>query len=509
MKPWLRLFIAMSAGTIAYLFVHGPLSVILSSPLLAGAIVGLVAALAAPADLAIVGAILAVILGEVIDSIPAVEGGWHANHLILGAAAAGGVAWGALRALRATHDRGKGVLAAVGLALVIMGMVGGVIVNVQRPLWQGQSFVQMLEREPQAFTYAADESIYMRTYSLMHDHGMGYYPAAKKARNESVNAPTGLPGGAISYRLPAGYVAWALFPGPSGVTIIPLLLTMGIFAVLSAFVIGEKLVGVAPALVASAAVALFYGEIASNQAALHVEPWSAAMALGSLACLVLWRTTEPEHRRWLWAAAALAFAAASIRELGAGVILAGLVASAFTEPQRRKANMIPWFVALGAFVAVYVGHYFAVGEGLLSNRGTGYWLQFDLARLETVVSHGLTTVPGSPLVPIVLAGFAAAAALSQKDVVIRVWLIIGLLVPSLLFSVFGPAGTATFVAPDAVITTVDELPGYWGGLVSPLLLTMAALAGPLVVRVLRWRPAAAAAVSADAVLDSPDMRAEI
>jgi len=508
MKPWLRLFIAVSAGTIVYLFVHGPLSVALGSPILAGAIVGLVAALASPADLAIVGAILAVILGEVVDIIPALEGGWHADHLVLGAAAAGGVAWGVLRALRATHNRGRGLLSAVGLALIIVGMVGGVIVNVQRPIWQELSFIQMLQHEPQPFTYAADESIYMRTYSLMHDHGLGYYEAAKKARNESAKkAAERLPGGAISYRLPAGYMAWALFPGPSGITIIPLLLIMGVFAVLSAFVIGERLVGLAPALVAAAAVALFYGEIASSQASLHVEPWSAAMALGSLACLVLWRTTKPEHRRWLWGAAVLAFAAASIRELGVSVILAGLVASAFSDPQRRKANMLPWTVALGAFFVMYAGHYFAVGEGLLANRGTSYWLQFNIGRLGPVVSHGFSTVPGSPLVPIVLAGFAIAAALSQKDLVIRVWLVVGLVVPTVLYSVFGPAGTSSTVMANAA-TTVDDLPGYWGGLVSPLLLTMAALAGPLVVGVLGWRPAADAHASADPALDPLDAGAE-
>ena len=492
MKPWLRLFIATSAGTIAYLFVHSPLLVTLESPLMAGAVVGLVAVLAAPSNLAILGAILAVILGEIIDVIPAVEGGWHADHLLFGAAVAGGVAWGALRALRASDYRMRGYLAAAGLALIIVGMVGVVIVNVQRPVWEDVSFMQMLQHEPEAFTYQADESIYMRTYALMHNHGLDYYSAAKKARYESIYRAQNVPGGAISYRLPAGYVAWSMFPGPSGVSIIPLMLLIGTFAVLSAFVIGEHLVGVAPGLVAATAVALFYGEIASNQASLHVEPWSAAMALGSLACVVLWRTSEPEHRRWLWAAAALAFASASIRELGATAIVAGLIASYFADPARRRANAIPWLASLGAFIVVYAGHYIAVGEGFLSNRVPGYWLQINLARIVPVLSHGLSSVAGPPLVPIVLAFFACWASLAQKDAVVRVWLMVGLVIPTVLYSLFGPAGTATFVVPDGVTApVVNDLPGYWGGLVSPLLLTMAALAGPQVVRLLKWRPSGA------------------
>lgn len=494
MRPWLRLFIASSAGAMAYLFVHGPLSVSLNSPILAGVVVGLVAALAAPADLAIVGAILGVIAGELLDLIPMIEGGWHADHLVLGAAAAGGVAWGAVRALSRTENRWRGYLGAIGLTMVIIGMIAGVMVNVQRPIWQEQSFVQLLENEPVAFTYSADESIYMRTYALMHNHGLGYYEAARKARFESVINADAIPGGAISYRLPAGYVAWSLFPGPSGVTVIPLLLIMGVFAVLSAFIIGERLAGMAAALVSAAAVALFYGEMASNQAALHVEPWSAAVALGSFACLVLWRTTTPEHRRWLWGAAALAFAAASIRELAASVMIAGLVSSYFADKSRRLENSAPWLIALGAFAVYYTAHYMAVGEGLLSNRGSSYWLQFNIGRLSTVVSHGLSTVPGSPLVPVLLTGFALAAALTQRDLVVRVWLLVGMVVPTMLFSVFGPAGTATFLMPDAARSTVDNLPGYWGGLVSPLLLTMGASAGPLVVRSIRRRPVLAPAV---------------
>ena len=64
------------------------------------------------------------------------------------------------------------------------------------------------------------------------------------------------------------------------------------------------------------------------------------MALGSLACVVLWRTTEPEHRRWLWAAAALAFASASIRELGATAIVSDRIVSEVLGPSRENVLLL-------------------------------------------------------------------------------------------------------------------------------------------------------------------------
>lgn len=483
-RQGIRLFLAVTGGAFAHVLVHYPLGTSLSSPLLAGVVIGLVAAFAAPVNLAVLGAMLGVVIGEVADVALGLESVWHAEHVLLAAAGAGGTAWGVVRALSSGRTRVRGWLTGIGLALILLGMIGSTVNNVKNPIWMDQSLYQMLQREPQPFQYGADESIYMRTYSLMHDHGMGYYEAAKKARYESKHAiggVEGVAGGAISYRLPTGYVLWSMFPGPSGVTVLPLVMLIGAFAVLAGFVIAQRLVGNAAGLVAAAGVALFYAEIASSQAVLHVEPWAASMALGSICTMVIWRTTEPRDPRWLYASAALAFVAASIRELDAILIVAGLASCLLVERGARTRAAVPWVAAGGGFLVLYAAHWAFVGEGFLTNRGTGYWLQANVGRSIPVLSHGLSTIAGAPVLPVLIALVALVAIFGQKDSVLRTMLLVGVALPTVVFMLFGPAGTATVVAPDAVVTTEADLPGYWGGLTAPLVVVLSTLAAPVLL----------------------------
>ncbi len=483
-----RIVVASTGAALAYSAVHTSFAVVPGPPIGAGIVAGIVAALAGPVGwAAALSGALGVLLGALFDLAAAFDPARDAADFLLGAPVAAATAFVAANLLR--RDRQwRHWLSAAAFALLVGGMCTATAVHVQRPIFADKSMLDFLSTPPTAYNYSSDEAMYMRTYALMRQDGANYYEAARKARTEIeayAEQADALPGGAISFRLPAGYMAWALFPGPFGVTLVPLLLLMGVLSMASAFFIANRLVGHAAGVAAAATVSMYYTEIASTLKSLHVEPWSAAFTLAALAAYVWARTADSDRilYRLMWVSAILAFAAASIRELQVFFLLAGVVTALIVDRKDRPRLVWPWAAALGAFGVLYASHVMIVGEGLLTQRVYGYWLKVDLVRAVFAVSHGTSQMAGSAWLPFLLTVFAGLGVLTLRNREVRLMMVLGVLLPAVAYTFLGPSGTAVFNDHTGLFGggQITASPAYWGALTSPVLLSLSALGAPLVM----------------------------
>lgn len=295
-----------------------------------------------------------------------------------------------------------------------------------------------------------DQRIYRQATEQMRD-GADYYDAMDAA----LRANTGPAESVRAFRTPTVFLLWRLAPSQ--------------FAVWMLFVIAVGAVGVLLARVADTPAA----PVAFVLYALHlarpvrdsgtvdqfliVELWALVAGGAALAC---WRLRRDAL------AAASATVATLIRELAAGVVIGGLAAAHLAKRARR-----PWLVGAGVVALALFAHA-AATESHLVDEGTeiALWGTGGPSRVIDMLAWSL---PAPWVVgPLVWALAWYRAAADRGELVF--------LAPSLLFPIVG-----LFVGRT-----------YWGFLVSPLLVFLAADgAVRLVARAhrsitnLAWRPA--------------------
>ena len=471
MTKSVRFLFAVTGGALAYAAVHLNLTVLPGPAIGLGLLVGVVVALVAQGLPGVAASGLAVLLGFIVDSLGAdpVRSGWD---LLLGAPLAMITTYVASRFLARQGARGRRALAALGLAICLAAMIGSTVVSVSTPMEDGRTTVQMLADIPQPGTYATDEALYLRTSVLMHD-GAGYYTAVEDAF-AGLDTPVTSPGGAINRRLPTLFWLWGAMPGSSGASLVALALLAGTLATASAWQFARRCAGPAAGVVAAALTAMFYAEIASTTRALHTEPYAAACALAAMALFAAAYDPRTVHRmRWLWAAAAMALLGALFRELQVVVLVGGLAGSIVASRREETRDWMPWAAGLGVFVAAYLAHVLSVGGSVLSDRSFAYWLGIDMEWAGRVLTYGSTVMAGGSWLPAVLAIAALAGVFATRSGSLRIFLLVGVLVPGMAFTLLGPSG---WTAPGgAAAISSGGAPAYWGGLIVPPMLVLSAL----------------------------------
>jgi hypothetical protein len=273
-----------------------------------------------------------------------------------------------------------------------------------------------------------DQRIYRETAASMRG-GAGYYDAMESALVET-NGP---PGSVRAYREPLPFLVWRLLPNEHAV--------WALFVVLAG-ITGFLLLGATKTPWAPPIAVLYLLRLARplsggwHDQFLIVELWVVPAAA---ACLYFHRRARPG------AAAAAAGVATLVRELAAGLLVGGVVA---TLAARRSVR--PWVVALVTVAALLAVHLTSAGRHLTTGGseaplwGTGH-------PPETVTNMIAWSLPNSSLTGWVIWLLAAWRLGRDRDLLLT----------------FGPL---------AVVPALGLFVGrvYWGFLVSPLLLFWAA-----------------------------------
>lgn len=183
---------------------------------------------------------------------------------------------------------------------------------------------------------AIDHHIDLRTVALMRQ-GRGYYSAMNRAMLEVGHGPVDE---VRAFRMPTVFVLWRWLPGNHAIW---LLFVVAVVAT------GFMTLGVARFALVAPALALLLFATATKRAGpgwidqfAVVELWTCPLNIGAL---LAWKKGRPG-----WAAG-LAFASVAVRELSAGLLVGGLVASARTGRARLQ-----WIAACGFSALLYVVH---------------------------------------------------------------------------------------------------------------------------------------------------------
>lgn len=188
-----------------------------------------------------------------------------------------------------------------------------------------------------------DHRVGSETVALM-KHGAGYYAAMDRAMTDAGVGPVAEP---RSFRPPTLFLLWRLLPGrPPHALWVPFVLMVAVTAVLLAMYTTAPVVVPLVALYLLASGRHTYGGIY-----LMVELWVPVFTAAVLLC---WR----QRRRRV--AAAFAFVAFAVRELTAGLLVAGLVVA-----WRRREDWRPWLAALAGAVAFTALHWHLAGSFLV------------------------------------------------------------------------------------------------------------------------------------------------
>ena len=200
---------------------------------------------------------------------------------------------------------------------------------------------------------AIDHHIDVRTFSLMR-HGSGYYAAMNRAMREVGHAPVDE---VRAFRMPTVFLIWRWLPNTQAIWL--LFVAMVVVTALITFRI-TRFQFVAPVL---ALLLLTTGKMLSGSQWLNqfavVELWAAP---ASVATLLAWKRERKASAAWF---ALLAFA---IRELAAGMLVFGLIASL-----RHRRARLHWIGACTVAAVFYLVHSHEAMKYLVAH-GTGVQL---------------------------------------------------------------------------------------------------------------------------------------
>jgi hypothetical protein len=212
---------------------------------------------------------------------------------------------------------------------------------------------------------------------------------------------------------------------------------------------------VLPGAAALSAYMLFW---AASAKVAYVEPFAGGVAVlcaGAAATFAVRRTDLA-----LWAAVALAVAAASLRELLGYLPLAGAASVALVRAQGWRRRLVPWAVGCAAVVAIYTAHLLSASRYVVPRAVGGSFLRGGPSFLVDGVSYGTVYFGARTWLPFVVAALGVAGAALFADTELRAFCLASTLVPLGLFLVAGNGATSTMNG---------ESINYWGGIVMPML----------------------------------------
>lgn len=390
---------------------------------------------------------------------------------------------GALAALSAwamtfvpAKRRGAAIWSVLGVLVLALWM--NVLVFGSQPQRQGQpSFITSLAMEPQPEQYRFDAGIYFKTFYLMRD-GKDFHQAFREAFKGDARME-GYPGAVFSFRQPLAFYLWSLLAPGDARGILYMWLAVASGALIAAYLLAATVVRRPLALLGPFALYPYLLFPATGHWLPFVEYWGAALGVIS-AALVARSVREGGSKgaRREGIAAALAAAAALVREHMIYVIAAGF-ASALADKTRRRRALF-WIGAGLAFLGGWGLHYAAVRRvtpagGAIS---VSSWLSGGLDYIGVTVLFGQQFLMGwdwAPsnklpwqagfnvsqgaqawlaIVPFLLVAGGIAGAFAARPLPLKVFLAVSVLLPFAVFAFFG----------------TGEWGGYWGVVVMPMAL---------------------------------------
>jgi hypothetical protein len=378
--------------------------------------------------------------------------------------------------------RGAAVWVVLG-ALVLMMWVNVIGLGSRAQRSGETSFITSLSMEPQTEQYRFDAGIYFKTFYLMRQ-GKDFYQAFREAFKGDARME-GYPGAVFNFREPYAFYLWSLLAPGDARGILYMWLALASGALIAAHLLAATVVRRPLALVGPFALYPYLLFPATGHWLPFVEYWGAALGVISAALVARSiREGGAKGARREGIAAALAAAAALVREHMIYVIAAGL-ASALADKTRRRRALF-WAGAGLAFLAGWGLHYSAVRR-VIPAGGTisvSSWLSGGLDYIGVTVLFGQQFLMGwdwAPsnklpwqagfnvgegaqawlvVVPFLLVAAGTAGALAARPLPLKVFLVISVLLPFTVFAFFG----------------TGEWGGYWGAVVMPMALAAVPMA---------------------------------
>ena len=437
-------------------------------------VIGLVAALASGANWqrTLVGTAMGVALGVVLAAPwflhPAAQGsefvGRAALYVALACGAAAGAAWGLSRA--PSRRRAEWMLGIALVAAIVAGMwVTTAAVNSGAFANGGETLNQMLSTRPDLGKTPEDRDIYLRLFYDVHD-GRPYYTSVAAIWLADSTIGNHLPIGVTSYRLPTIFYLWRVLPR-NGAAIPWAFLVFATLAVASGFSIGAQLSRPGVAVVGALMVAAAYSLIATTPWVTFVDGWAMALTLAGIALFIA--SVRKDSRGLLWAAVAVLFASATLRELLVYPMLLAAASALLLPRKERWRAARPWLAGIAAFAAVYAAHIAAVAGRVDTQTGYGYWTQGGPAHLAATLEFFAPYFGARPLLLplLVVLGIAGALSVWASQRRLSAFLTATVAGPLAAFLVFGNGGTEVATGTPS---------GYWGILVVPIALALVPVA---------------------------------
>ena len=342
--------------------------------------------------------------------------------------------------------------------------------TVSTPAEDGTTVSLLFTSPPRVEKTSVDVIVYLHYVKRVRE-GQGYYRAVAETLQEANT--TGLRFDAaspLSYRMPRSTRCSRRLPGPLAPFVA--MMACGTLAALAAFALARRYGSPALALASAALVTAYFGGIAVSLNLLMPEPWAGGFGLVAVALLLETQTSE-RGGRLLVAAIAAAVVSALFRELGVAFLLLGLVATAAGRRDLRR-GWIAWAAALLLVAGVYAVHWSAAASivrelgipALVYLRSP--WLHADgrgLAGSLLLMTYSLTAREAAGWV-LAAASWLGCLAAPRRLVERAI----------LALSVLGGSALVAFLYPTGSSADGRLAPGYWGGLLVPLLLACAPLA---------------------------------
>lgn len=336
-----------------------------------------------------------------------------------------------------TATKKRGSLIFILLSLIILNY-----------LLVGLSYNQTLNdisQEPPDEQYRFDPIIFLKAFYLM-ERGLPYYKAYGEAYKKD-SAHDSYPEYTQTYRFPTVFYLWKALCPPDGKWLNFLFTFFALLTLLCSFLIAWKFTPTPWALLAPILLVpyLLYGNL--TMWFLATEYWAMFLVVIAVFLYVY---------NYPWASIVTAFFSALTRELGAFLLLAGLIASWLSG---KKKESVIWALALLILVTAYLFHLNAA-KPFTSGKPTQSFFAWQLFRLDAfkaITEFGFATVPYNKIwaFPLLLLSLIGIYLMPAKET--RSFLIGVTLLPALIFLALGR----------------DPGAGYWGVVWMPLVLTTA------------------------------------
>jgi hypothetical protein len=372
----------------------------------------------------------------------------------LGAAAGGWLVFSARKRWGPTATK---VLVGVAVLVLVVNLwtTSVLIVNQGDP-----SVVQLLDGTPPANIKLSDDIFYVRVHALLKAGGPFYQTFATAIKENPVWGIT--PPDVLAFRLPTFFWFWNLLPASHW--ILYAMLVLGTLLVAGEVLLCATVARLELAIPGAAALCSLLLFWTGDTFVLYTEAWAGCLTALAIVAFVVWARRGAESA--FWAGLGFVTLAAMLRELTGYLPFAGAAVTALWREKGWKRRIVGWGAVCVFVIAVYAAHWNTASRYIDTSVKRGFthggWANLVAGVTEGTLHMGFKV--GLPYVLVVL-GLIGAACLPRRET--RAFALAATLAPLALFMVAGNG---------ALATETNRMVNYWGGIVVPVLVTLAPVA---------------------------------